>query len=157
MGLMLFLFKNRVFTAGNLISIFQIDRNKFPALNCSQLNDALDSEGFIAGMAVSSPAVPHPPSTFTFPTIKLSPLALCLPSAPTSLSHSRNVRDSHISSSTGHWGIAQNSPTPSLENSTPSMAPCSFAYGFSSSSCFTVTAKLGSGMLQSAEEKRKLL
>lgn len=158
--------KNQVFTAADLTSVFQIDRNKLPVLNCSQLNDSLYSEGFISGMPESSPTVLHPPSTFTFPKIKLCPGFLPTPylsTAPalsphlSTLSHSRNVRDSHIPSSTGCCGIAQNSPTPSSENSTPSMALRSFAYGSSSSSCFTVTAKLGSGMLQSAEEKRKLL
>lgn len=50
--------KNQIFTAANLISIFQTHRNMFPALNCFQLNDSWYSEGFIPAMPVSCLILP---------------------------------------------------------------------------------------------------
>lgn len=60
-----------------------------------------------------------------------------------------------ISSRTAHRGIARNSPTLSSVNSASSVAPRSSPH--SSSSYFTMPAKLGSGTPKSVDGKRKLL
>lgn len=58
-----------------------------------------------------------------------------------------------LCSGTALCGTAQNSPTLSSVNSAPSVASCSSAH--TSSFCFRAPAKLGSGMLKSADVKRK--
>lgn len=60
-----------------------------------------------------------------------------------------------VPSCTAYCGTAQNSPTLSSVNSAPSVASCSSVH--TSSFCFRVPVKLGSGMLKSANVKRKLL